>query len=50
MCGRPEYEGDLMLLPAHMGQTSVRVTYTYVQWWKHTFPGHWAYYWYGKLG
>ena len=28
-----EYEGDLMLFPAHMGQkTLARVTYTYVQW------------------
>ena len=39
-----------MLLPAHMGQTSVRVTYTYVQWRKHTLSFHWAYYWYGKPG
>ena len=51
MCRRSEYEGNLMLFPAHMGQkTLARVTYTYVQWWKHTLSGHWAYYWYDKPG
>ena len=43
-------KGDLMLLPTHMGQTSARVTYTYVRLRNHTCSFHWAYYWCGKPG
>ena len=50
MCGRREYEGDLMLLPVHMRQTSVRVTYMYVQSRKHTLSSYWAYCWYSEPG